>query len=68
VTRKILLLPTGFALAVIGFAAPPTCVAADHERVEQELMKMERDWCSDSVKSDAQPLAQFWPTTIPTSG
>jgi ketosteroid isomerase-like protein len=55
-TRKMLLILTGCALAVIGFTAPPDCVAADQGKVEQELMKMERNWCSASVKSDAAAI------------
>jgi ketosteroid isomerase-like protein len=54
-TRGMLSILAGWVLAAITFTAPPASLAADQGNVEaeQRLMKMERDWCSASVKGDA---------------
>jgi ketosteroid isomerase-like protein len=46
----------GWALTAISFTAPPASLAADQGNVQQGLMKMERDWCSSSVKGDAAAI------------
>src|ERR1700682_6798845 len=51
-TRKMVSILAGWVLAAISFTAPPASLAADQGDVEQGLMKMERDWCSASVKGD----------------
>jgi ketosteroid isomerase-like protein len=44
------------ALTVTGLVAPPTAGAAEQGKLEQELMQLERNWCSAVVKSDAAAL------------
>jgi hypothetical protein len=67
-TRKILII-AGCALAMSAFSAP-RAVAADQGKVEQELMKIERSWCSASVKGDAAAigaiLADDYTDVLPT--
>ena len=55
-TRKMLLM-AGCALAVTGFTAPTHALAADQGKVEQELMQLERGWCSASVKNDVATVS-----------
>jgi hypothetical protein len=50
-TRNMLLILAGCALAA-GLTAPPASLAGDQGKVEQELTKIERDWCSADVKRD----------------
>jgi hypothetical protein len=68
-TRKILSILAGCALAVSGFTTQ-RAVAADQGKVEQELMKIERSWCSASVKGDAAAigaiLADDYTDVLPT--
>jgi hypothetical protein len=55
-TKKVLSILAGYALAVTCFTAPTATLAADKSKVEQELMQLERDWCSASVKGDAAAI------------
>jgi ketosteroid isomerase-like protein len=55
-TRRIFSILTGWLLATISFTAPAASLAADQGDVTQGLMKMERDWCSASVKGDAAAI------------
>ena len=55
--RKMLLNLALYVLATTGFIAPPSSLAADQGKVEQELMKIERDWCSADVKGDVAAVS-----------
>jgi len=55
-TREMLSILAGWVLTAISFTAPPASHAADQGNVEQGLMKMERDWCSASVKGDTATI------------
>jgi ketosteroid isomerase-like protein len=55
--RKIFSIVVGCALTVTGLIAPPTSVAADKGKVEQELMTLDQSWCNAAVKSDAATLS-----------
>jgi hypothetical protein len=55
--RKMLSILVGCALAVTGLIAPPASLAADQGKVEQELMRLERNWCNADVKNDAAALS-----------
>ena len=67
-TRTMLII-AGCALAMAGFTAH-RAVAADQGKAEQELMKIERGWCSASVKGDAAAigaiLADDYTDVLPT--
>jgi hypothetical protein len=56
-TRKMLSILVGRALAATGFVAPRASQAADQGKVEQELMRLEHNWCNAAVKSDAAALS-----------
>jgi len=55
-TRTISSVLLGLALALPGFVAPSVSVAADQGAIEQEIMQLERNWCSAVVKNDSQAL------------
>jgi hypothetical protein len=56
-TRKMLLTLAACALAVTSFTLPAATLAADHGRVEQELIQLERNWCSATVKNDVAAVS-----------
>jgi hypothetical protein len=56
-TRKMLLTLAACALAVTSFTLPAATLAADHGRVEQELIQLERKWCSATVKNDVAAVS-----------
>jgi hypothetical protein len=55
--RKILSILAGCALAVTGLIATPAARAADQGKAEQELTRVENNWCSADVKNDAAALS-----------
>jgi len=55
--RKMLSILAGCALAVIGLIAAPASPAADQGKAEQELTRVERNWCNADVKNDAAALS-----------
>jgi hypothetical protein len=67
-TRTMLII-AGCTLAMTGFTTH-RAVAADQGKAEQELMKIERAWCSASVKGDAAAigaiLADDYTDVLPT--
>ncbi len=56
-TRAIFSTLLGGALALPGFVVPSLSVAADQGPAEQEIMQLERNWCSAVVKNDVEALA-----------
>ena len=55
--RTMLSILVGCALAVTGLIAPPASLAADQGKAEQELTRVERNWCNADVKNDAAALS-----------
>ena len=55
-TRHLLTLLTGCSLVVTGSVIPRAAVAADPGKVEQDLMQLERNWCTALVNNDAAAL------------
>jgi ketosteroid isomerase-like protein len=55
--RKTLSIMAGCALAAVGLIAAPASRAADQGKTEQELTRVERDWCKAEVKNDAAALS-----------
>lgn len=58
-TRKSLFIVIGYALGVIGFAAPTPVPAADQGTVEQEVMQLERRWCSATLAGDVAAVNEI---------
>jgi hypothetical protein len=55
--RKEFLLLAGYALAVTGLIAAPVSSSADQGKTEQELTRVERNWCNADVKNDDAALS-----------
>jgi ketosteroid isomerase-like protein len=55
-TRKIVSLLAGCALVVSCVAASHAATAGEAAKADQELMQIERNWCSALVKNDAAAL------------
>jgi ketosteroid isomerase-like protein len=56
-TRTILLIVTGYAVALTGLATPTITLAADQGNAEQEVMQLERSWCSATLKGDVATVS-----------
>jgi hypothetical protein len=46
----------GCALVIADTIGPGSVLASDNENLEQELMQLERNWCTASVKNDLGAL------------
>jgi len=70
-TRKMLAILAGWVLAAISFTTPSASLAAEQGDVERELIKMERDWCSATVKGDTAAVSAILAndlTYVPVTG
>ena len=55
--RTILVIVTGYAVAITGLVIPSTTLAVDQGSAEQEVMRLEREWCSATLKGDVAAVS-----------
>ena len=56
-TRTMLFVVTAYAAALTGIAAPNTTLAANQGNAEQEVMRLEREWCSATLNGDVAAVS-----------